>query len=170
MLLFRHSPFDVGRWRFPLPIAPRSGITLELQVIIGQLEQPPQSNQRRVPNVSVNPPSISQSCDLNGAPLSSSPRPRPPNPFSEIVSHFSLFDSQFFAVRRLRRHDGLVGCLALDVERSAFSASEFPLLNFYFLPSYFLSPAALAPIAPKNVLSLIAGKICCRYQLSPIAP
>ena len=28
-------------------------------------------------------------------------RPRPPNPFSEIVGHFSLFDSQFFAVQEV---------------------------------------------------------------------
>jgi hypothetical protein len=33
----------------------------------------------------INPPSISQSCDLN--------------PLSQLLSHFSLFDSQFFAGR-----------------------------------------------------------------------
>src|SRR6266487_3369317 len=30
------------------------------------------------------------------------------------------------------------------------------------------TPAAPAEIAPKNVLRLIAGKICCRYQLSTL--
>src|SRR5206468_3186216 len=30
------------------------------------------------------------------------------------------------------------------------------------------TPAALAEIAPKNVLRLIADKICCRYQLSTL--
>jgi hypothetical protein len=30
------------------------------------------------------------------------------------------------------------------------------------------TPAALAEIAPKNALRLIAGKICCRYQFSTV--
>src|SRR6266568_8842703 len=31
------------------------------------------------------------------------------------------------------------------------------------------TPAAPAEITPKNVLRLIAGKICCRYQLSTLS-
>ena len=43
------------------------------------------SDYRRVPNVSINATNISRSCDLN--------------PFSNLLSHFSLLDSRFFAVR-----------------------------------------------------------------------
>src|SRR5690242_7738697 len=44
--------------------------------------------------------------------------------------------------------------------------SLIPFTPFLLPTSYFLRPAAPAEIAPKNVLRLIAGKICCRYQLS----
>jgi hypothetical protein len=81
-----------------------------------------QSNQWRVPDVSVNPesfrgqcPSMSQSCDLT--------------PFSKLLSHFSLVDNHSLS--------STLGCLLaklseLDVERWAFaSRSNFLLLSSY---------------------------------------
>src|SRR6266516_7491794 len=56
----------------------------------------------------------------------------------------------------------VLACLAVAKRRWGLAAA----ISFDTPPVK--TPAAPAEIAPKNVLRLIAGKICCRYQLSTL--
>jgi len=73
-------------------------------------QQVPQSNQRRVPKISINSESACsrKSFGVRGQCPSMS-QSRNLNPFSKLLSHFSLFDSQFFAAP-FAIHDCCLSC------------------------------------------------------------